>query len=108
MYYHPTDQNGRPIPHSPRYKRGLYRFFVRDTLINDNLVTTFYSNAGIHFVGQIGDENGEENWEIEIDDNVQPLEQLGDLFNNMHISKKEKAILEQTLEEEWYKMNNRQ
>jgi hypothetical protein len=107
MYYHPLDRNGCPIPHGPRYKAHLIRFFVRDIEINNKRITSFYSNEGIHFIGQMY-ENDYENWFITVDDNKQSLKRLGDLFNDMPISQKEKAILAQAIEDEWAKMESEQ
>lgn len=102
MYYHPTDQEGCPIPHGPRYKMKLFRFFSHDQIIGNKIITTFYSHKGIDFVDQDDDDDdGNERWNIIIEDNTQPLKRLGELFNCLSISDKEKSILGQALEDEW-------
>ena len=101
MYYHPTDQEGRPIPHSPRYKMDLFRFFTHDQIIGNKIVTTFYSQNGIDFIVQEDEDEDGELWSITMEENIEPLKRLGDLFNCLRISDKEKSILGQALEEKW-------
>lgn len=101
MYYHPTDQEGRPIPHSPRYKMNLFRFFTHDQIIGNKIVTTFYSQNGIDFIVQEDEDEDGELWSITMEENIEPLKRLGDLFNCLRISDKEKSILGQALEDEW-------
>jgi hypothetical protein len=101
MYYHPTDQEGRPIPHGPRYKMDLFRFFTHHQLIGNKIATTFYSQNGIEFIVQKDEDEDGELWSITMQENIEPLKRLGDLFNCLPISDKEKSILGQALEEKW-------
>ncbi len=108
MYYHPTDQDGRPIPHGARHKANLYRFFARDEMIDNTLVTTFYSANNVQFIQPIiggAEYNDKGDWMITINENTQRLEKLGDIFKDLlPASKKEKAILSQALEDKWAEM----
>ncbi len=112
LYYHPTDQEGRPIPHGARHKAKLYRFFARDEMIDNKRITTFYSANNIQFIQPIiggAEYDDQGNWMITVDENTQRLERLGDLFKDLlPASKKEKATLSQAIEDEWSKMENRE
>lgn len=112
LYYHPTDQEGRPIPHGARHKAKRYCFFARDEMIDNKCVTTFYFADENQFIQPIiggAEYDDDNNWMITMDENAQRLERLGDLFKDLlPASKKERAILSQAIEDEWSKMENRQ